>query len=250
MSGRRFIDVGLTNAETRQTVFLTLAFFFLLAPHLSLADPPPPVEAEEANQAKLRANEAMNYIRKQGLQGVSLLPNEARTVIGWFSGNWHPVHISDDDDGGAPTTQNRPLAENSPADGFSSATMAANFHHKGFLPTHDAIMIGATFKGSAIDNKLQFAARPFIGQSWHSLRNYWGGEVSMDIAQRPDGLPWGKISMGYVGGEESLTDHGRGIDLHGDVDLTNGFKFTSGLRQNSASGDANYLMLKWKLDFQ
>jgi hypothetical protein len=47
-----------------------------------------------------------------------------------------------------------------------------------------------------------------------------------------------------------LTDHGRGVDLHGDVDLTEGWKFTSGVRQNSWDDNSNYMMLKWKMNFE
>jgi hypothetical protein len=46
-----------------------------------------------------------------------------------------------------------------------------------------------------------------------------------------------------------MTDHGRGIEVRGDIDLTSGFKFTSGTRQNSITGESNYIMLRWGFTF-
>ena len=247
MIGWFSIHRSLTNAEIRQAAFLTLTLFLVLASRLSLADPLPAIEAAQENADKIRTSEVTSYIRQQALHGASMLPSEARQVMGWFSGNWRAVNVSGDDDDAMPTTGGQGLTQSTPDD--SSIGLTSNFHHKGFLPTHDAMMIGAAYKQNILDDKLQLTARPFIGQSWHSLRDYWGSEVSLNIAQHPDGLPWGQISMGYIGGNESMTDHGRGIDLHGDVDLTNGFKFVSGMRQNSDLGDSNYVMVKWKLDF-
>jgi len=168
--------------------------------------------------------------------------------MGWFSGNWHSMSLSNEgstDD----TSSNDTMSTSQPSDSSVPVNVSSNYHHKGFLPTHDAMMMGVGAGQNILDNKLQFTARPYIGQSWDSLRHYWGTEVAMTVAQHSDGLPWGKIAVGYVGGDEALTDHGRGMDLHGDVDLTHGFTFTSGMRQNSISGDANYVLVKWKLTF-
>ena len=124
--------------------------------------------------------------------------------------------------------------------------MDGQIHHKGFLPTHDALLLGSNVKMGFVGDRVQFALHPFFGQGWIPSKHYWGTNLSLNIAPRADGMPWGSIVMGYVGGDESLTDHGRGMNLHGDVDLTNGFLFTSGIRQNSLSGNANYALVKWK----
>ena len=253
MKAQRFIGGYLINAETKQAIFLTFALFLMLVSRLSHADSLPAVEAAQLADEKAHLGEVTSYIRQQSLQGMSLLPSEARTVAGWFSGSWHAMQMSGDDndnDAAPPPVKNKALGQQASFDDGQGANMIANFHHKGFLPTHDALMIGGALKQTILDDKLQLTTRPFVGQSWDSLRSYWGTEVSLNIAQHDDGLPWGQITAGYIGGEESLTDHGRGIDLHGDVDLTNGWQFTSGMRQSSVTGDANYLMIKWKLDFQ
>jgi hypothetical protein len=244
MPGLGPIGGNLTNADIRHAFFLTLAFILILSSRLCQA-------AENYSEAeKIRISEVENYVRKESLQGVSLLPGEMRTAVGWFSGHWHamPLLGGVDEETLPPEAQNL-TGETMPPEEQIPVNLAGNFHHKGFLPIHDAMVMGVGFGRSAFDNKLQFTAHPFYGQNWRSLQGYWGAEGTIDIAQRADGLPWGKISLGYIDGNESLTDHGRGIDLHGDVDLTNGWKFTSGMRQNSADGSSNYVLLKWKLDF-
>jgi hypothetical protein len=238
MKGRGFHWGTLTNAEFRQAVFLTLAMFLILISRLSHADT---IQDPNAQEIKNHINEAENYLRKESLRGLSLLPDEARQVMGLFSG-WHKVDMSQDGD--APT-----MTEETTDTKALSFPLATSLHHKGFLPMHDTMMLGISANRDFLGDKLQFTARPFYGQSWHSLRGYWGGEIALNMAQHADGLPWGKISMGYVNGDESMTDHGRGVDLHGDVDLTNHFSLTSGMRQNSITGNANYALLQWKISF-
>ena len=247
MLGWVAIHRNLINAETRQVIFLTLITSITLAARFCHADPLPPIQAAQDDAVKLRANEVTSYIRKQALHSMNILPNEVREVSGWFSGGWHSMSSPFGDD--EPVANAQSFADSTASPEEQSFALSSNFHHKGFLPTHDSLMLGPTFRKNVINDKLQLVTHSYVGQSWHSLRSYWGSEVGLTIAQQADGLPWGQISLGYVGGNDYLTDHGRGLDLHGDVDLTNGFKFTSGLRQDSITGDSNYMMVKWKMDF-
>jgi hypothetical protein len=200
---------------------------------------------------KQRLSEVEAYLRTQALQHSSMLPGQMRTAINWFSGGWHPVPTTpfldneNDDDYINDTARALTEAE-MPTPASSPLQLASNFHHKGF--THDALMMGLTISRKMLDDKLLLSAHPYYGQNWRSLQGYWGANLVLDVAQRPDDLPWGQITLGYVDGNEALIDHGRGIDFHGDVDLTNGFKFTSGMRQNSVDGNSNYVMLRWKLE--
>jgi hypothetical protein len=237
MTRHGFLGRNLINDPTERAVSLTLIVFVLLFSTFSHADAPP----LSGGAAQINLGDVTGYLRQQGMKGAALLPGDMRRTLSWFSGDWHAVTMTGD------------AAEE--ASGLASSDNAApiqletNFHHKGFLPMHDALTLGSGVGGAAFDDKLQFAARPFYGQSWHSLRHYYGGEVTMNIARRSDGMPWGQITMHYTDGESTLTDHGRGIDLHGDVDLTNGWRLTSGIRQNDLSGNANYVSLRWKLGF-
>jgi len=240
----------LTNASAKQARFFTFILILALLTHVAhpcRSDPlPPQVSVENQNTVHL----AQTYLRQQALRGASILPGSVRATIGWLSNGWHSVAAGDAenaDEGGDAQTQN--LTQ--PTDSGIAMPMqfASSYHHKGFLPTHDAMMMGVAFNQNIIDKKLQFTARPFYGQSWNSLHHYMGGEVTMKIDQRPDGLPWGALSAGYIGGNDSMIDHGSGVDLHGDVDLTNDWKFTSGVRQNSVDGNSNYVMLRWQISF-
>jgi hypothetical protein len=244
MTGRKSIGGNLTKPGTGSAVLLTLTLVFVLNTHVSMADPLP---ATASVEERARVSQASSYLRKQTLLGMSVLPGSLRSTLNWFSGNWHPVSLSGGSDEEIPSEQ--ALAEPEESGISIPMQLGANYHHKGFLPTHDAMIMGVGFDQKMLDDKLQFTARPFYGQSWHSLRHYLGGEIALDIAQHPDGLPWGKIAVGYIKGDSSLTDHGTGIDLHGDIDLTNNWKFTSGVRQDSVTGDSNYVMLRWKLSF-
>jgi hypothetical protein len=250
MVGGRFDYVTLTNARLRQAALLTLLLPLIFTSHHSHADPLPQI-AQDA--LKARVSEVTTYVRKEALQGIHILPDEARELTGWFNGSWKPVNVSGDDeppaaDGSTPTTV--PLTQTQTTSSPKTFGFSTNFHHKGFLPTHDTMMMGVDVNQAVLPNKLNFTARPFWGQSWNSIRAYYGAEASLDIAKKiDDELPSGKIVIGYIGGEDALTDHGSGIEMHGDVDLTEGWKFTSGIRQNSSDGNSNYMMVKYKLEF-
>jgi hypothetical protein len=237
MIGRWNLWVFLTNAEFRQALFLTLLLF--AAPIGSHCH----ANSYSADEQQ-RIRDVENYIREQGLQSVRLLPDEMRGAIGFVSNNLKALSAtaSIGNDSGNQSADPTPSA----SDGMPFS-VAPDFHHKGFLPTKDALLIRLGFSRKAIGDKLLFTAHPFYGQNWRSLRGYWGAEMSMLIDKRDDNLPSGALALTYTGGNEQLMDNGRGIDLHGDIDLTEGWNLTSGLRQNSLSGSSNYVMLRWKL---
>ena len=248
MTGHGFLGRNLTHDRADRAAFLTLTLLVVLFSTFSHADQPPAASVEAA---KLHISEVTAYLRKEGLKGTSLLPSDVRETLNWISSE-HGMTVNGDDEASdnlAPLASEALTEPHSIENPFPSLHLDTNLHHKGFLPIHDSMVIGTSFHHTLLGDKLQFTTRPFFGQSWLSLRHYWGGEMSMNIAERPDNLPWGKITMNYTGGTESLTDHGRGIDLHGDVNLTNNWQFTSGIRQNNASGNNNYVSLRWKLDF-
>ena len=245
MMGHGFLSRNLTQGKTEQATFLTLVLLVVLFSTFSHADSPPAMNAAET---KLRISEVTSYLRKEGLQSVASLPSSIRETLSWFSRK-HALDFTSSDEESTPATQNEALTDTLSFESALPMHLESSFHHKGFMPTHDSVVMGTSLHSSILDNNLQFTTHPFYGQSWQSLQHYWGSDVTMDIAERPDGLPYGKITMNYTSGTSSLTDHGRGIDLHGDVNLTHGWNFTSGIRQNDVSGNANYVSLRWKLDF-
>ncbi|MDE2029655.1 MAG: hypothetical protein KGI97_03720 [Alphaproteobacteria bacterium] len=245
MEGCKQTTINFRNAYPRQALFLTFILLFLTIPRPCCANSLPP-DAHAALQTQLA--EIRAYIRDQGKQKLGLLPGEARDAIGWLSGQWHSLS-SISLPGEESTSDALALAQGQSEEMGWPAHLTASFHHKGFLPMHDAMVLGMGFTHDAVGRKLHFTLRPFWGQSWHSFRHYWGSELALDIAQRPDGLPWGKVTIGYTSGDNSLTDHGSGVELRGNVDLTHNVEFTSGIRHNGITGDSNYVMLSWKMSF-
>ena len=227
------------SSERRARLFMGLIFTVLLSATFTHADPTVDITAQ-----KQKIGQIEKYLRQEASAHSSLLPGDVRAVMGWMSSGWRPVMTDD-------AAADKPIdVQTAPDEENLSGNLSTALHHKGFLPTHDVLMLGVGAGHSLVDHKLQISARPFYGQNWRSLQGIWGGQVTVDIAQRPDGLPWGKIVAGYTGGNPTLTDGGRGIDVHGDVDLTEGWKLTSGLRQDSTTGDSNYIMMRWKIDLK
>jgi len=236
---------NLTNGDLARLLFLTFALFSLHIPHVSFADTALSSNTANGDDRKRILGDVQTYIRKQALHGVSILPADLRSTLGWFSGTWHDVALPGDE------TEDRaaldaPLAPRPEND--APVSLASNFHHKGFLPTHDAMVLGAGWRHAIIDERVQLDARPFYGQNWRALQGYWGGEMTLNVAAREDGLPWGKIALGYTGGNQALTDHGTGVNLRGSMNLTSTLTLDADMRQqDSAVSSGNALMLRWRV---
>lgn len=243
MSGRISIVGCLTNLKIGSLILLTLIAFTTHRLHPSYADATSRLSAEQ----DARLHDAKNYLREQGMRQLSALPGSLRDDFDRLAKGWHPLTDDDASDGeGAPNLTGAPAAQPNlfrdlPFD------LNAHYHHKGFLPTHDALVLGGTYTHTMDAGKIRLDLKPYYGQSWHGLSHYWGGEMTLDLAKRADDLPWGRVTLGYVSGKENLTDHGTGMDLHGDLDLTEGWTFTSGVRQDPYASDSSYVLLKWKL---
>ncbi|MBV8548224.1 MAG: hypothetical protein JO126_02065 [Alphaproteobacteria bacterium] len=147
---------------------------------------------------------------------------------------------------------------------LSGTWMTPGYHHRGFLPTHDAIKLGMTGREHFMDDFVRLEARPFVGENWLHGGGIYGATVSMNFGQSPvmpknklqaamnpvrDTGGWGRISMGFVGGESELTDHGKGFDLHGEVRFTENLALHSGVRDNG-DASANYVLLRWSMDLK
>jgi hypothetical protein len=243
MFGRLVVLYNLTFAELRRLGILSFACCIIFASHLSQADPAPAAQTLEVKQ---RISEVETYIRQQTLQGANLLPSSLKSGLVWVSGKWHTVTVSTDDTRDETANEMVSSSDNSSV----PLNVASNFHHKGFLPTHDTMTLGIGLGKNFLNDKMLFEIRPFYGQGWTALKGYWGGELSMNIARRPDGMPFGSLALDYVDGNSAMTDHGRGTDLHGDIDLTHNFKFTSGVKQDDVTGNSNYVLIKWDIHFK
>lgn len=153
------------------------------------------------------------------------------------------------------------LVDQPTAHDLSGAWITPNYHHKGFLPTHDALKLGLTAREHFADHFVRVEAYPFVGENWVRGGGIYGATLAVNFGQTPivpknklqaaashfrDEGGWGRISMGFVGGQSDLTDHGKGFDLHGEVRFTEQLTLHTGVRDNG-DNTANYILLHWGL---
>lgn len=157
----------------------------------------------------------------------------------------------------------RGLADQPTARDLSGAWVTPDYHHKGFLPTHDVVKLGFTAREHFADDFVRVETHPFVGENWVHGGGIYGATLTMSFGKTPvipknkiqavaalndnrDTGGWGRISMGFVGGQSDLTDHGKGFDLHGEVRFTENLALHSGVRDNG-DATANYIMLRWRV---
>jgi hypothetical protein len=125
--------------------------------------------------------------------------------------------------------------------------LSYGYHHKsGVLPFHDAMVVGFNSQHSVTDG-LQMELHPYYAQHCVGLNGYYGTEASLALGSEDKSQPWGKISLGYVNGDSSLSDHGNGYDLHSEVNFNEHLSLHAGVRQDEETDLGNYMMLRWKL---
>jgi hypothetical protein len=121
-----------------------------------------------------------------------------------------------------------------------------SYHHMGFLPAHDAMVLGFGMRHTMMENRVQVEVRPFFGQNWHGAENYGGSEVAINL-NSSDGHPWGKIAVRYVEGDADMLDHGHGTDLHAELRFNDHLALHAGVRQSDNENLGNYVLLRWRL---
>jgi hypothetical protein len=125
--------------------------------------------------------------------------------------------------------------------------LTPGYHHKGFLPTHDAMMMSFNLRQHMFDDRVQVDMRPFYGQNWVSTNGYGGAEIGFNLSRTGAAQPWGRIAVRYVEGDQDLMDQGHGIDMHAELFFDDHLSLHAGVRENEESQLGNYAMLRWKL---
>lgn len=217
-----------------------------------------PLASEERHQ---RLTQLLDYVRKEGRSWLpGLLPTVgnpmawARTNLGIEMGmsgmkNVHNQSLIGEDQ---PQSLLQPVSDlMGPAltEEEQSLWLSSQYHHKGFLPTHDAVMMGFAMHNH-VWRDVQFDIHPFYGQNWMGATGYWGTEMAMDIGAGSVGAqqkPWGKIALRYSNGDHELMDSNHGFDMHGEVNFTENIGLNAGVRENNSSELGNYIMVRWKL---
>lgn len=256
----------LSDTTNRLGILLIFMFFvglFILCPSQTLfADPFPnpfypsaidPNSAHSQNsfdidQQNTRRHALQDYVQKEALNVVPGLPDDMRSTLHWAMDGLHAsrglfsLDLSALNDAGIEQTPEAPW-------------LATTYHHHhGLLPTHDAITLGTHARYTLMGDYMGFDFHNYYGQNYFSARNYYGSEFKLDLAKSESTKwatnPWGTMAISYTNGDGRLMDHGRGLDLHGEVHFNERLSLTSGLRQSDTSGSSNYVMLQWKMPLQ
>lgn len=220
--------------------------------------------AVEASDRSERIKLLVDYVRKEGPGWMPGLPSFLRDPGGWALGNLKSVQhelslglgfsfgidakgINDD---GVMTSVIQPVAalmQPPPETQSQAFWLSPNYHHKGFLPVNDALIMGMNVRHRVWGNRMQLDLHPYLGQNWHNSDNYWGTELSLGLRESSTGQEWGKIAMRYNNGNSAVMDNGRGFDLHADMKFNEQLSLTAGVQKNPDSSNSNYALLRWKL---
>jgi hypothetical protein len=130
--------------------------------------------------------------------------------------------------------------------------LAPEYHHKGFMPTHDALVMGVKARHEMLDERMKINVHPHIGQNWHSAENFYGADMTIDVRGTRDALDGkrhklGSISISYNNGDRHLIDKSRGFDMHSEFDFTDHISLTAGISSGSSDSLGNYVLLQYKL---
>ena len=231
---------------------------------------PLPMSRDERHQ---KLGVLLNYLRKEGPGLVPGLAPALQNPVGWIHGHLGldlNFFQEDGHEGGAGVDVAqlirpmedlaRPVAEmmRAPvADDPKSIWLSPQYHHKGFLPTRDAMIVGATMRQRLWGEALQFDLHPYYGQGLSGSPGYWGTEVTINMGTFRDPSSTdrgrksiGSISLRYTNGQRDLMDNTHGFDLHSEFNFTDQLGLNAGVRQDQNNQRDDYVLLhmKWQLD--
>lgn len=255
----------LTNAYSCNTLLLTI--FICVLAHCSNAkafeyyqDQWPDVSSSSRpSLTPLADQDRSNRIRLMRDYAKTLIPTIAPGLPSYISnpGSWAYnglgiVRQDESIDGVSSFLQPVQSSFQQPSvDAPEALWLSPGYHHRGFLPIHDAMLMGIHLRhtpGVSLDgNSLQFDVHPFVGQSWRSLDDYWGTEVGFSLRHASSPQPWGKIAISFTQGDNQLMDHGHGFDMHTEFNFNEHLSLNAGVRENYNSDAGNYVMVRWKL---
>ena len=254
-----------TRASVAGKALLVAAALMLLAPWglakadttvpptVSLTDPAPNMKGKLNAQYGL--NLFLQYLEKQSTIVAPTLAYAAKNPVAW---TLRGVRATEEELG-LPATDlpdehfiehllpatgslmRPPSAEETRALWFSS-----DYRHKGFLPTHDSVLLGINMRASGFADRAQLDVNPFYGQSWMGAGGYWGAEASLTL-RSATGQSWAHVHVRYDNGQRSLMDHGRGYDMNGEVPLAEHLSLTAGIKQTDSDPVSDYVMMRYQI---
>jgi hypothetical protein len=206
-------------------------------------------------QQQLKLDQAVSYARHQAVGLLPSLPHMSQIMPDWLGGgsSLPDTNLTVDADEEESTLDSlsrqfsglmRPALDSDP----QALWVTPGYHHKGFLPLNDAMVMGVNMRHSLFSRDLQLDLHPFYGQNWHNSDAYWGTELGLQLGAGRDGNGgWGKISLRYDNGQSALMEHSRGADLHGEFRLSEDVSLHGGVREDQNSQLGNYVLLRWTL---
>jgi len=263
---------SLTHAVHCKPLFLTLfiTMFFNCSSALAFDDHhaandgygyvnPNSTQPFATNERKQRLRLVMDYARRELPSFLPGLPSGLlHDPMNWVGAGWLK-NDSLEDFGSQENANNiisflQPVqsALRKPDSTVSQALwLDPDYHHKGFLPFQDAVVLGLHMRSTAVSdmfhNSAQIDIHPFYGQNWHSEANYWGAEASVNFTATNTSNPWGNIAMRFSQGNADLMDRGSGFDMHSQLNFNDRLSLNAGIRENGNRDAGNYAMLRWKM---
>jgi hypothetical protein len=203
-----------------------------------------------------KINLMVDYAKKQLPNLMPGMPSFLRNPHGWVANSFgHSSHNIDNDDyadGFSSFLQPIQNALHEPSvDAPQAMWVTPAYHHKGFLPVNDAMIMGFHLRegvaNNIVGNNLQFDVHPFYGQNWRSTDNYWGTELAFNLSSGEANKPWGKIALRFTDGNTDLMDHGHGFDMHSQLNFNDHLSLNAGIREDGNSSAGDYVMMRWKI---
>lgn len=259
---RRAFELGhfLTSAKGWEAVFLTLLVLLnvpkpcaaddgINATGMPLASDPQPVSSPLDDLDKTHRTAMLwQYVRQQAPVWAPGLNDTLHKPLGWLQSAERNVFDDGASDSNASAFQPISMLMQAPPENAGQAMwLTPGYHHKGFLPFHDAMMTGMDMRQRVFDNRLQFDLKPYYGQNWTSLNGYGGAALGIGLTHPGEAQPWGRVSMGYIEGASELMDNGRGYDMHAELRFDDSWSFHAGVRNENTSDLGNYAIMRWKL---
>ncbi len=205
----------------------------------------------------------LNYVRKEGPGWVPGLRQNLRAPVNWLMNGLGPMgqmfgHDALDDAGGDDrwgdawlSSVMSPLSSllRTPSVHESQAFwVTPGYHHKGFLPFHDVMLMSFNLREHFLDDRLQFDLRPFYGQNWLSANGYGGAQLSVNLG-KSGAAPWGSLALRYSDGASNLMDTSRGFDMTAALRFDEHLSLNAGVNGERDTELGNYVMLRWRAEF-
>jgi hypothetical protein len=251
----------LTDRSNRAVIFLTLLLPLILVPFSKVfADDnfdPATTQGwpDTGNLAHQETKQLLDNIQQNAGQWAPGLPSILRDPSGWAQGKIGAVEDALGLGDAVGTAENSSLVSSlmrysTPA-AENGAWFEPDYHHKGFLPIHDALVMGLGARQNLFDDRVRFEMQPYYGQNWLRPEGYVGSEFSVSLARGTAGdtmqNSYGKIAIGFINGDSQVLDSGHGFDMHGELNLLDNLAFHAGVRENEDTASGSYALLRWKL---